>query len=103
MIFYRNMFYIMILILSTLAVVHVTTATDVHHSRYLPHHYEVSFPLISRGGGGRDGIATSLGKRLVVVGSANADCFLSVERLPVEGENLLCIDEPIVDVPGTCV
>ncbi|KAL7569888.1 hypothetical protein ACA910_008555 [Epithemia clementina (nom. ined.)] len=39
-------------------------------------------------------------KKIVVVGSVNADTFLNVERLPSEGENLLTIDEPTVDVPG---
>ena len=38
----------------------------------------------------------------LVVGSANADTFLSVDRLPTEGENLTLLPgtEPIVDVPG---
>ena len=43
------------------------------------------------------------GKRSVlVVGSANADTFLSVDRLPTEGENLTLLPgtEPVVDVPG---
>mmetsp|Transcript_17380 Transcript_17380/g.47446 ORF Transcript_17380/g.47446 Transcript_17380/m.47446 type:complete len:725 (+) Transcript_17380:126-2300(+) len=39
-------------------------------------------------------------KKIVVVGSVNADTFLPVERLPVEGENLVCLSEPTVDVPG---
>ena len=39
---------------------------------------------------------------VLVVGSANADTFLPVERLPTEGENLTLIpnSEPIVDVAG---
>jgi sugar/nucleoside kinase (ribokinase family)/sugar phosphate isomerase/epimerase len=39
---------------------------------------------------------------VLVVGSANADTFLSVDRLPTEGENLTLLPgaEPIVDVPG---
>ena len=39
---------------------------------------------------------------VLVVGSANADTFLSVDRLPTEGENLTLLPgtEPVVDVPG---
>ncbi len=39
---------------------------------------------------------------VLVVGSANADTFLSVDRLPTEGENLTLLPgtEPEVDVPG---
>ena len=39
---------------------------------------------------------------VVVVGSINADTFLPVSRLPVEGENLTLRkgSEPVVDVPG---
>jgi sugar/nucleoside kinase (ribokinase family)/sugar phosphate isomerase/epimerase len=37
---------------------------------------------------------------ILVVGSANADTFLPVERLPTEGENLCTTQRPIVDVPG---
>ena len=39
---------------------------------------------------------------ILVVGSANADTFLSVDRLPTEGENLTLLPgtEPQVDVPG---
>lgn len=40
------------------------------------------------------------GKRIVVVGSVNADTFLPVLRLPVEGENLTTLQEPEIDVPG---
>jgi len=40
------------------------------------------------------------GKKIVVVGSVNADTFLPVQRLPLEGENLVCNGEPTVDVPG---
>ena len=43
---------------------------------------------------------TCLAEKIVVVGSANVDTFLTVERLPVEGENLVTVEEPIVDVPG---
>jgi sugar/nucleoside kinase (ribokinase family)/sugar phosphate isomerase/epimerase len=39
-------------------------------------------------------------KHIVVVGSVNADTFLSVLRLPVEGENLTTLCEPWTDVPG---
>lgn len=40
--------------------------------------------------------------KIVVVGSVNADTFLAVKRLPVEGENLLILPgrQPLVDVPG---
>lgn len=39
---------------------------------------------------------------ILVVGSANADTFLHVARLPVEGENLTLLPGtlPVVDVPG---
>ena len=39
---------------------------------------------------------------ILVVGSANADTFLKVARLPTEGENLTLLpgSEPVVDVPG---
>jgi sugar/nucleoside kinase (ribokinase family)/sugar phosphate isomerase/epimerase len=43
---------------------------------------------------------TNHNKHIVVVGSANADTFLSVLRLPIEGENLTTICEPSADVPG---
>lgn len=39
-------------------------------------------------------------KKIVVVGSVNGDTFLTVDRLPIEGENLVTLDEPRVDVPG---
>ena len=39
-------------------------------------------------------------KHIIVVGSANADTFLSVVRLPVEGENLTTLCEPSTDIPG---
>ena len=35
-----------------------------------------------------------------MVGSVNADTFLKVQRIPVEGENLTCLGEPTVDLPG---
>jgi ribokinase len=40
--------------------------------------------------------------QILVVGSVNADTFLAVKRLPVEGENLTLTPgkKPIVDVPG---
>ncbi len=43
-----------------------------------------------------------LNKSVLVVGSANADTFLSVDRLPTEGENLTLLPgtDPVVDVPG---
>ena len=39
---------------------------------------------------------------LLVIGSANADTFLPVERLPIEGENLALLPgtHPSLDVPG---
>ena len=39
---------------------------------------------------------------VLVVGSANADTFLTVDRLPTEGENLTLLPgtEPTIDVPG---
>ena len=39
---------------------------------------------------------------VLIVGSANADTFLPVERLPTEGENLTLLpnSEPTIDVPG---
>ena len=37
---------------------------------------------------------------ILVVGSANADTFLSVDRLPSEGENVVCLEDPVVNVPG---
>ena len=40
------------------------------------------------------------GKQIIVIGSVNADTFLSVHRLPVEGENLTTLCEPSTDVPG---
>ena len=45
---------------------------------------------------------SSSNNHILVVGSANADTFLPVNRLPVEGENLTLRPgtEPIVDVPG---
>jgi sugar/nucleoside kinase (ribokinase family)/sugar phosphate isomerase/epimerase len=42
----------------------------------------------------------STSARIVVVGSLNADTFLHVPRLPVEGENLTSDREPTVDLPG---
>jgi sugar/nucleoside kinase (ribokinase family)/sugar phosphate isomerase/epimerase len=39
-------------------------------------------------------------QHIVVVGSVNADTFLSVLRLPTEGENLTTLCEPWTDVPG---
>eukprot|EP00977_Amphora_coffeiformis_P010273 scaffold2383_cov161-Amphora_coffeaeformis.AAC.29 len=39
-------------------------------------------------------------KKISVVGSINADTFLHVQRIPVEGENLTCDREPTVDVVG---
>ena len=39
-------------------------------------------------------------KHIVVVGSVNIDTFLSVLRLPVEGENLTTLCEPSADIPG---
>lgn len=48
--------------------------------------------------------SSSISKKssVLVVGSANADTFLSVDRLPTEGENLTLLPgtEPTVDVPG---
>jgi hypothetical protein len=39
---------------------------------------------------------------ILVVGSANADTFLRVARLPTEGENLTLLPgtQPVVDLPG---
>lgn len=37
---------------------------------------------------------------IVVIGSVNADTFLTVRRLPAEGENLTTLTEPETDVPG---
>ena len=37
---------------------------------------------------------------IVVVGSINADTFLPVARIPLEGENLTTDAEPVTDVPG---
>ena len=39
-------------------------------------------------------------KHIIVIGSANADTFLSVLRVPVEGENLTTLCEPSTDIPG---
>ena len=39
-------------------------------------------------------------KKISVVGSINADTFLHVHRIPVEGENLTCDREPTVDIAG---
>ena len=39
-------------------------------------------------------------KKISVVGSVNADTFLRVQRIPVEGENLTCLGEPTVDLAG---
>lgn len=41
-------------------------------------------------------------KKILVVGSANADTFLPVARLPTEGENLTLMPgtHPVVDLPG---
>jgi len=46
--------------------------------------------------------AVRASNNILVVGSINADTFLPVERLPVEGENLTLRPghQPIVDVPG---
>jgi ribokinase len=40
--------------------------------------------------------------RIVVIGSINADTFLPVDRIPIEGENLTLLPGklPVVDVPG---
>ena len=40
--------------------------------------------------------------RIVVIGSVNADVFLPVQRLPVEGENLTLLPGkfPSADIPG---
>lgn len=46
------------------------------------------------------GIQEVLCKKILVVGSVNADTFLSVAKLPEEGENLVCETEPVIDVPG---
>jgi len=47
-------------------------------------------------------ISTPTKASVLVVGSANADTFLPVARLPTEGENLTLLPgrAPIVDVPG---
>lgn len=47
-------------------------------------------------------IVSACAKKILVVGSANADTFLPVKRLPTEGENLTLLPgrQPIVDVPG---
>jgi sugar/nucleoside kinase (ribokinase family)/sugar phosphate isomerase/epimerase len=50
--------------------------------------------------GGSGNAAISVTPRIVVVGSINADTFLHVSRLPVEGENLTTLREPEVDLPG---
>lgn len=48
-----------------------------------------------------DAAAAAAGiKRIVVVGSVNADTFLPVQRLPIEGENLTTLREPELDLPG---
>ena len=102
MIVYMSMFCILLsLIFSVLVAGTTTAATDVPRNCYLPHNVEFSLTR----GGAKDGASAASshgGKKLVVVGSANADCFLSVEQLPVAGENLMCTKEPVVDVPGTC-
>ena len=41
-----------------------------------------------------------LAKKILVVGSVNADTFWPIKRLPEEGENLVCDGGPIIDVPG---
>ena len=45
-------------------------------------------------------VADASPKRIAVVGSVNADTFLHVARLPVEGENLTCQAIPTVDMAG---
>jgi ribokinase len=53
-----------------------------------------------RGRGGTGGGNTQ--QQILVVGSANADTFLPLSRLPTEGENLTLLpgQHPIIDVPG---
>jgi ribokinase len=47
-------------------------------------------------------IVAASASTILVCGSANADTFLPVKRLPAEGENILLLHsrQPIVDVPG---
>jgi sugar/nucleoside kinase (ribokinase family)/sugar phosphate isomerase/epimerase len=58
-----------------------------------------AFPLIPQQSFGQRTIE-NYNKHIIVVGSANADTFLSVLRLPVEGENLTTLCEPSADMPG---
>mmetsp|Transcript_1990 Transcript_1990/g.2797 ORF Transcript_1990/g.2797 Transcript_1990/m.2797 type:complete len:726 (+) Transcript_1990:149-2326(+) len=44
--------------------------------------------------------ASNHNNNILVVGSANADTFLPVPRMPVEGENLMTSGPPQIDLPG---
>ncbi|GKY96706.1 hypothetical protein MPSEU_000630100 [Mayamaea pseudoterrestris] len=45
-------------------------------------------------------ITSSNTGNILVVGSVNSDTFLPVDRLPCQGENIVCRCDPVIDVPG---
>jgi ribokinase len=57
-------------------------------------------PLLIAPAAASSSASTSQPIKILVVGSINADTFLPVPRLPVEGENIVATDEPKVDLPG---